>query len=171
MKDNPNARTVIGQERRRRDLIPPEDIHDPYLTRLKPSGPAACLQCGAVYEEGRWFWGATPAQTEKVTCPACQRIADDCPAGEVRIGGAFARAHDDEIINLARHCLKQECDEHALARIMGVADRDGELVITTTDIHLPRVIAHALERAFKAKAVMRYDDSTYFVRVHWTRET
>lgn len=171
MKDNPNAKTMLGQEPRRRDVSVTSERLDPYLVRAKPPGPARCTQCGAIYDRGRWSWGAAAPQAHAATCPACRRIADACPAGEVCIDGAFARAHRDEIISLARHCLKQESAEHALSRLMGIADTDGALRITTTDIHLPRVIAHALERAFKTKAEIRYDDSAHFVRVDWTRDS
>ena len=39
-----------------------------------------------------------PTGEHRALCPACQRIRDRYPAGEVRISGEFARAHRDEIL-------------------------------------------------------------------------
>jgi hypothetical protein len=46
---------------------------------------------------------------------------------------------------------------------------DDTLVITTTDIHLPRCIGEALHRAFHGDLKLHYDEASYFVRVDWER--
>jgi hypothetical protein len=53
---------------------------------------------------------------------------------------------------------------------MAIGEEGDGLLITTTDIHLPRVIANALERAFKEQAAIHYDREGYFVRVTWKRD-
>ena len=43
-------------------------------------------------------------------------------------------------------------------------------VVTTTDIHLPRRIGHALEHAFKGKLDTHYNEEEYFIRIQWRRD-
>ena len=43
---------------------------------------------------------ATP---RKPLCPACQRIAEDVPAGTISLRGAFVKAHTDELSGLIRN--------------------------------------------------------------------
>jgi hypothetical protein len=147
-----------------------EHVHDPYKTRLKLHEPTVCPGCGAVYHEGRWTWAERPAGAHEELCQACHRIRDEYPAGYITIRGAFALAHKDEIVHLARHEEGQEKAEHPLHRIIGIAESDGAIEITTTDIHLPRRLGHALERAFKGKLEFFYEEEAYLIRVHWTRE-
>lgn len=172
MKENERARQYIGQATRRRDQFIQERVHDPYKARGKDDGPAECPQCLAVYDEGRWRWavGGAKAEADKELCPACHRINDAYPAGEIHISGAFAMAHREEIENLIRNCQAREAKEHALSRVMAVRANNDEMIVTTTDIHLPRMIANALERAFKTQATFHYDLEGYFARVGWSRE-
>ena len=41
------------------------------------------------------------------------------------------------------------------------------IVIQTTDIHLPRRIGEAAERAFHGSLEEQFDERGYFVRVDW----
>jgi hypothetical protein len=52
---------------------------------------------------------------------------------------------------------------------MGLQQSGGRIVITTTDIHLPRRIGHALVDAYKGELDTHYDEAGYFVRMTWTR--
>ncbi len=155
----------------RRDPLFREQVHDPYSARRKLREPTKCSDCGAIYKDGRWQWAALDTLiAEPGVCEACMRIAEDSPAGHLTISGAFAKAHRTEIVNLARNEEEREKSEHALNRIMDITEADGSLVIRTTDIHLPRRIAHALERAYKGESHTHYDKEGYFVRITWTRE-
>jgi hypothetical protein len=170
VKKNLSSKQYIGADTRRRDLLTPEREHDPYKARAKSAGPAICPQCGACFDAGRWFWAKmAPAGAASEVCPACHRVSDRFPAGEIRIGGDFALAHKEEILNLARNSQAQEAGEHPMSRIMAIAQDENEFVITTTDIHLPRVIGNALERAFKQRAEFTYAPEEHFVRVKWAR--
>jgi hypothetical protein len=154
----------------RRDRLIREHVHDPYKTRLKLPEPTVCPRCGAVFHEGRWRWAPRPAEAHEQLCQACHRINDGYPAGEVTIAGAFARAHRDEILHLARHQEEQEKAEHPLHRIMGIEDTDDGVVVRTTDIHLPRRIGEALRHAYHGELTFHYDEESYAIRVHWTRD-
>lgn len=170
MKRNDRSKQFIGQDMRRRDLLTPEREHDPYKATTKPAGAVQCPRCQAVFTRGRWTWDDAPPNAQGHVCPACARIDDDYPAGVIRIEGDFALAHSAEILNLIRNCHERESDDHPLSRIMKIENGEGGIQITTTDLHLPRVIGNALERAYKRQAEFNYDREGYFVRVSWRRD-
>lgn len=155
---------------RRQDRYIKERVHDPYKTRLKLHEPSVCPQCGAVFHDGRWQWRRKPKGAEDALCQACHRINDDYPAGVLTLGGAFLRGHAAEIEHLVRHVEKLENGEHPLHRIMKITPGEGgEVVVTTTDIHLPRRIAEALYNAYEGEMDFHYDEEGYFVRASWSR--
>ena len=100
-------------------------------------------------------------------CPACRRIADKQPAGILTLSGTSLESHKTEILNLVRHKEEAEKADHALNRIIGIEERDGVVVITTTDIHLPRRIGEALKRAFHGRLELHYEEDGYFLRATW----
>ena len=161
----------------RRDLPLDDKPKDPYLARSKPKDGAQCGECGVLFEKGRWTWpksgeASSKTGTHDVLCPACQRIADDYPAGWVVLTGAYPKSHRAEIVNLIRNQEALESGEHPLHRIMDIVDdkEEGEIVVTTTDIHLPRRIANALSHAHHGELSMDYLPEDYRVRITWHRE-
>ena len=165
MKERDVARRVSRMDRR---IV--EHVHDPYKTRLKLTEPTVCPKCGAVFHEGRWRWPSYPPREDarQEICQACHRILDDYPAGWLTIAGDFANGHKEEIVHLARHQEDLEKGEHPLHRIMGIQEEDDGLVITTTDIHLPRRIGNALRHAYQGDLDFHYIKETYLIRVRWT---
>ena len=125
----------------------------------------------AVNLSGRWQWAKEKYEDlEEELCPACNRIHDNYPAGEVILSGSFLGKHKQEIIELARNTEQAERDEHPLQRIMSISEDGDKLVITATDIHLPRRIGHAIVDAYKGDLDTHYDREGYFVRIRWSRE-
>jgi NMD protein affecting ribosome stability and mRNA decay len=148
-----------------------EKRHDPYRQTAKSKGPARCKQCGATYVRGQWRWQpVTPAPKATTTCSACQRIADRYPAGEVLVRGAFVASRRGEIESLIRHTADKEGGEHPLHRIMQLRRKNGGFEVTTTDIHLPHRIGHALKDAWGGELETHYDDHGYYARVTWQRD-
>ncbi len=145
-------------------------VADPYKRTKKLPEPTVCPQCGAVYRGGRWQWAERPPQAHETICQACHRINDEFPAGVVRIGGAFLKLHRNEILHIVRRQEEIEKPEHPLNRIMKISDELDWLVVTTTDLHLPRRIGEALEAAFGGKLRFDYDEDGYFIRVDWHRD-
>jgi NMD protein affecting ribosome stability and mRNA decay len=137
---------------------------DPYQAQQKPHEPTACPQCGAVYHEGRWQRGQKPADAHAQLCPACRRVNDDLPAGVITLHGDWARQHKDELVGLVRNEEAAEKPEHPMNRIAKIEETDEGLVITTTDIHLPRRIGEAVKRAFHRKLDLHFDEGGYFLR-------
>ena len=148
-----------------------EEAHDPYKARKKPHAPLHCPKCGAVNVSGRWQWSKEKHEDlEEELCPACHRIHDNYPAGEVILSGSFLAKHKHEIIDLARNTETAEREEHPLQRIMGIKEDGDTVVITTTDIHLPRRISHAIVDAYKGDLDTHYDRDGYFLRIMWRRD-
>jgi hypothetical protein len=52
---------------------------------------------------------------------------------------------------------------------MKVEDRGTEIRITTTDVHLPHRIGHAISKAWHGHGTMHYDEEGYFARYDWCR--
>lgn len=152
----------------RHDTLFQEKMHDAYKAKGKLAEPTVCLQCGVVFEQGRWRWGKARADARPAICPACHRIHDHFPAGFVMLSGAFFQAHHEEILNLVRNHEARERAEHPLQRIMAVEEEGDEALITTTDIHLARDIGEALHRAYQGELEYHYNPSEDLLRVHWT---
>jgi NMD protein affecting ribosome stability and mRNA decay len=109
-------------------------------------------------------------QSIEELCPACRRIKDEFPTGVVTLRGDFARVHKDEMVSLALHQEAAEKKEHPFNRIINIEESVEGIVITTTDIHLPRRIGEAIQRAFHGQIDDIFDKGGYFVRVNWTRD-
>jgi len=140
---------------------------DPYQARQKLKEPAGCWKCGAVYHRSRWQWTTELVAAKEDICPACRRIEDGLPTGILTLHGDFARQHENEIVGLARNEEAAEKGEHPLNRIANVERTEAGLVITTTDINLPRRIGEAIKRAYRGTLDMHFDDTTYFMRADW----
>ncbi len=91
------------------------------------------------------------------------------PAGEVTLRGTFYVAHADEVLRLVHHVANAEQAQHPLHRIIAIRRAAGSATITTTDIHLPRRIAHALESAWDGELDTHYDEAGHFVGISWER--
>ena len=156
----------------RREQLLQEVVHDTYKLPRKLAEPTRCPDCAAVYRDGRWKWGregrgAGPAHETR--CPACQRIRDEFPAGFVSVSGEFFAQHRDEILALIRHSEENEKRNHPLERIMKIADDSGGVLVTTTGVHLARLIGDALEDAYKGSLEFHYNKEEQLLRVAWQR--
>jgi len=168
--------TKAGQRGGRPQATRNEQQGDTYRSKRKHvetklDAATVCPDCGAVYSDGRWHWSevAKPTGEARKPCPACQRIRDGYPAGEVRIAGDFAREHRDEIVARIRHVEAREKAEHPLQRLMDVKPDGEELVVTTTDVHLASAIGHALHDAFKGELHAPWAEKGDLLRIRWTR--
>ena len=154
---------------RYRDRILDAKRHDPYQAAEKYAEPTRCGGCEAVFERGRWRWGSTPQGGHVALCPACQRIRDRLPAGELILEGTFLSAHRAELVRLLLNEAKHEGEEHPLHRIMQLDEGTDRVRVSTTDIHLPQRLGEALKRAYDGKLELHFGHDEYTVRVSWRR--
>ncbi len=153
----------------RKDRLMQERGHDVYRSRAKLPEPTRCTECGVVYLKGRWVWAEAPEGAAPAVCPACRRISDRFPAGQIDIRGGFFAEHRDEILNLVHNVENKEKTDHPMERIMAIEELPEGAGITTTGIHLARGIGSALTRAYNGALTVRYLEGENFVKVAWTR--
>jgi len=153
----------------RRDRLIRERNHDVYRTDKKLPDPSACTECRAMYRAGRWQWGDPPVDAKQVICPACKRVRDDLPAGELKLVGAFQLEHREEIQGLIRNVEEREVKNHPLKRIMQVTEQDDTVTITTADADLARSIGDAIHHAYQGELDYHYPGEGDLLRVRWER--
>ena len=88
--------------------------------------------------------------------------------GDLDAAWRFHRQHASEILGLVHHETAEKL-EHPLNRTANIERTDAGVVIATTDIHLPRRIGEAIERAYRGTLEMHFDDAAYFMRADWRR--
>ena len=159
-----SAHSAAGKPR------PPRRL--PAAVEAKLPEVASCPRCAASYREGRWTWQTAPAGSYEKICPACERIGSGYPAGVLRVQGAFAAAHRDELIGLLRNVEERERGDHPLKRIMSIGDEAGGFVVQTTDAKLTVALGRALEKAYDGRLEHppTTADTENLVRVRWARD-
>jgi hypothetical protein len=165
----PASQGPAGSVSRYRDRIFDSKRHDPYQVAGKFTEPTHCRGCGAVFHNGRWQWASAPPGAQSALCPACQRVRDKLPAGELTLEGPFVRPHQSDLVRVIRNEAEHELGEHPLHRIMQLDEGGDRVYLSTTDIHLPQRIGEALKRAYDGVLEIRYGHDEYSVRVRWLR--
>jgi len=146
-----------------------ERVSDPYRAREKWPEPTNCPECGAIFHDGRWQWGEAAQEAEQHLCPACQRIRDQVPAGELTLSGAFFTDHRQEILNLIHNAETEARAEHPLERLMDIEEWEDRTVITFTDAHLVHGVGEALHHAYQGELDSQYTNEDDLLRVSWSR--
>lgn len=126
---------------------------DPYREEGKVAEPSVCPDCGASVHGGRWTWQPASPGAASHRCPACRRIQDRMPAGELTLEGPFLAAHEEEILQLLDHTETRIRQEHPLERQMAMQrDADqGRTVVSFTGAHVTHGVAEALLAAFSGE--------------------
>ena len=130
-----------------------------------------CPDCGAEFRAGRWRWAKAARRrgAKHDTCPACRRIRDRYPAGEITLRGEFARTHRAELLALVHNLEAKEKARHPLKRLMEAREAGDALVITTTDVHLAHGIGAALFHAYRGTLHAPWAEEGDLLRVTWER--
>lgn len=149
---------------------------DSYRKKVKKVGKkladvTVCPDCRAIFRGGRWKWArvAKPTGSRSEVCPACQRIRDKYPAGEVTLRGDFLHAHRDEILAVIRNLEAKEKAGRPLNRLMEIRDEGDTVVVTTTDVHLAHAIGVALFNAYRGALHAPWAEEGDLLRVSWER--
>ena len=145
-----------------------EDRHDPERNAGKLADPTVCPDCRAVFRQGRWRWNGEVEAAGSHRCPACRRINDHLPLGEIVLRGDFLRTHRDVIMA----CVHSVCDraylDHPLERLMEIDEDDDTIRIATTSAHLARAIGRAVKKGWEG-ALDLDTGSQGLARVDWRR--
>jgi len=70
-------------------------------------------------------------------------------AGEIEIGGEFVKSHFFEIANRIRHIEDLEKRKHPMERILSFENKEENISIKTSGIHLAGRIGKGLQNSFK----------------------
>ena len=164
-----NRNEAPRRENRRRDRLIQEREHDTYRIRGKLPDPTACPDCSAIYRQGRWSWGPAPDGADQVVCPACRRIRDRYPGGNLSLSGGFLAEHRAELIALARNVEARANQQHPLKRLMEIHEAGDAIEITVTHPNLARAIGEAVHSAYQGQLDFRYTEEENVLRVRWER--
>ncbi len=169
-RSNKSPRSAAGPKAPRADGRPqtPHIKQESARKNLKSGRVIVCDGCKAFYQTGRWHWGAAPvAELHSGLCPACQRIRDRKPAGTICLPSEFLSVRD-EVLGMVHNAEKAAKEEHPLERLMDIIDSlEGELLVTTTGIHLARALTNKLERRFHKQARIRFGQNDTLFYADW----
>ncbi|MDH5641060.1 MAG: BCAM0308 family protein [Nitrospira sp.] len=148
--------------------------HDPYAMRKAPKGPAICRKCLAIYADKRWHFDevraaklAASPRTQKLVCPACQKVKDDYPEGTVTLKWSSLPDYEDEIRGLIANVEKRALSVNPLDRVMKIVKRKKDLEVQTTKDRLAQRLGRALVRSYKGKAAYMWAHRDMMLRVTW----
>jgi hypothetical protein len=150
---------------------------DTYLPRLSPGGIIHCAGCGAVYHRRRWTLTLPPgvssfipaaAATRRTFCPACIKIRERYPSGEVVLSGATEN-DKREVFRILRNEEWRAKEKNPLERIISVEAHNGGWKVATTTEKLAQRLGRCLRKARGGKLVYKWGHNNKFVRVFWEK--
>lgn len=149
---------------------------DTYLPKKGAGKTLICPGCHAILTLKRWRLDE-PAYAKllhagtarQVWCPACQKIRDGYPSGQVTLTGPFLAEHRNEILRLIANEEKRAREKNPLERIMSLSQEQEQVVLTTTDEKLAQRIGRELRKACGGTVTYNWSHNNKFVRVHWER--
>ena len=149
---------------------------DAYRQKLGSTETAICKKCGMIYQNKRWTFDEAESRrlsgesgVTKVLCQACQRMADDNPAGVVTLSGSYLLEHENDILNMIKRTEARSRTKNPLGRIMEINQEGNVLTISTTEDKLAQKLGREVYKAHKGELHYSWSLVLHFVRVNWTR--
>jgi NMD protein affecting ribosome stability and mRNA decay len=149
---------------------------DPYLSEGSMKEPAICRSCHAVYIHKRWQIDPASSATmisrpdiHMTVCPACQKTAENYPEGILTLRGDYFQAHEKEIRNILENEEKRVYAKNPLSRIMGMTQKNGQVVIETTDAKLAERLGRTLQKAHSGELQIDWSGDPVICRATWER--
>lgn len=146
---------------------------DTYLPRRSPKGILQCTGCGTFYVRRHWTLippsgFRTSVHAHPVYCPACRKIRERYPGGEVMFRGL----ETTDRIEVAKIMRKEESrarEKNPLERIMGLYGGDGEWRVETTTEKLAQRLGRAVHKARGGKLEYKWSHKNKLARVVWDK--
>jgi hypothetical protein len=146
---------------------------DMYLPRLDPKGIIQCSGCGAFHH--RRHWTLTPPgefssqiHSHLVFCPACRKIQDRFPGGELTLRGVEA-GNRGEIARILRNGEARAREKNPLERIMCMDAANGRWRVETTTEKLAQRLGRSIKKARGGKLAYKWGHNNKFVGVVWEK--
>jgi hypothetical protein len=89
----------------------------------------------------------------------------------VQLGGTFAALHRQDLLNRIRNVEALSTNERPLERIMGIQEKNGQIMISATTEHLVARIGKAIQRDFGGILELKYTPEDKFATARWHRDT
>jgi hypothetical protein len=148
---------------------------DSYLPRRSPKGIIQCTGCGAFYFKRHWTLNppsgfTNPVHDHPVYCPACVKIHDRFPGGELQLFGVEA-GDRQEMLRILRNEETRARAKNPLEKIMGLQEAEGNWKVQTTTEKLAQRLGRSFKKARGGKLQYKWGHNNKFARVVWERTT
>jgi hypothetical protein len=148
---------------------------DPYLPRRTPKGIIQCTGCGAFYARRHWTLipppgFSSPIHAHPVYCPACMKMRERYPGGELRLIGVEGTEDRGEIARILRKEEARAREKNPLERIMGLYAANGDWRLDTTTEKLAQRLGRAVRKARGGNLQYKWGHQNKFARVVWERK-
>jgi hypothetical protein len=148
---------------------------DTYIPRRAPKETVQCTGCGAFYFRRRWTLTVPeefkrPRRFRPVYCPACRKIKERYPSGELyllRIDGEERR----DVARILRNEEERAREKNPLERIMRLEAANGDWRIETTTEKLAQRLGRSIKKARGGTLIYKWSHNNKFVRVLWQKKT
>ena len=146
---------------------------DMYLPRLDQKGVIQCSGCGAFHHRRHWTLTAPAGFSSQihrhlVFCPACLKIHDRFPGGELTLRGVEA-GERGEIASILRNEESRAREKNPLERIMRMDAANGGWRVETTTEKLAQRLGRSIKKARGGKLVYKWGHNRKFIRVVWDK--
>jgi hypothetical protein len=146
---------------------------DPYLPRKSPKEIIQCSGCGAFYARRRWTLSpphgfSKPADAHPIFCPACMKMRERYPGGELHLLGVDTEERG-EIVRILRNEEERARQKNPLERIMQLQAMDGDWRVETTTEKLAQRLGRSIKKARGGKIEYKWGHNNKFVRVIWEK--
>lgn len=151
---------------------------DTYLPRRSPKGLRQCRHCGSVYYRQRWTLNppegirgrlGSPGGAVPTSCPACRKIRERYPMGELRLAKVHPKERQ-ELLRVLRNEEGRAREKNPLERIMRIERDNAGLRVETTTEKLAQRLGRSLKKARGGKVEYNWSHNNKFVRVFWWKE-
>jgi hypothetical protein len=148
---------------------------DTYIPRRALKEPVQCAGCGAFYYHRRWtltlpreFRG--PLRFHRIYCPACRKIKEQYPSGELQLMDIDGAERGD-IARILRNEEERAREKNPLERIMRVEAANGNWRIETTTEKLAQRLGRSIKKARGGELIYKWSHNNKFVRVFWQKKS
>lgn len=152
---------------------------DMYLPLRSPEGLLYCRGCGSIYYRRRWTLKPPQEVLDRVEsggdlrftlCPACRKLRDHYPSGELRLAGIPAR-DKQEVLRLLKNEEERAREKNPLERIMRLETGGDEWKVETTTEKLAQRLGRCVRKARGGNVVYKWSHNRKLARVFWQKET
>jgi len=149
---------------------------DPYLSEAGIKEPAICQSCQAVYRDKSWQLDplragklAEDPAVHWVTCPGCQKVAEQYAEGIVTLRGSYLWNHEAEIRHILDNTMAHFTSRNPREQVLSMRQSSDAMIIETTDSKLAEHLGRSLQRAHSGELQIDWQGNPVICRVRWER--